>query len=269
MSELYCPGNTFFHKLSPQTKIIFTFLMSITALFIQMPLWNLVFLLAVGIPVIWLKFKLKVTSAVLKPFLRTAVVVTCAIAVSWLLFSGVGKPIYKVYDGIYITDLSIPLAIAMALRLLSLLAITIILVVTTREVDIIAGMRKLRIPYFICLIFALALRFIPTLYDDYHTIVEAQMSRGLELEKGSLLERVKKLIVILVPWLITSFKRVSILANALDSRGFIPLQPRSFYKEPRYSKADYVMIFLSFAVFILVLILRYYFGYLAIIPWRL
>ena len=269
MSELYCPGDTFFHRLAPQTKIIFTFLMSVAALFIQMPIWNLVFLLAVGIPVIWLKFKIKITAKVLGPFIRTAIVVTLAIMISWLLFSGVGTPIIQVYDGIYITDLSIPLAIAMALRLLSLLSITIILVVTTKERDLIAGMRKLHIPYFICLIFALAIRFIPTLYDDYQTIIEAQMSRGLELEKGKFIERIKKQVIILIPWIATSFKRVSTLANALDSRGFVPLQPRSFYREPGYSAIDYAFIALCVVVFVLICILRFYFGYLAIIPWRL
>jgi energy-coupling factor transport system permease protein len=140
----------------------------------------------------------------------------------------------------------------------------------TQESEFIAGLRKLKVPYALCLTFALVLRFIPLLIEEYNQIREAQMARALELEKIPLLERMKHFMAIIVPWLVISLKRVSTLSAAIDSRGFIITgRPRTFFHEPRISTFDWFLILALVGLFVAVFVLRTWMGYFVIVPGRL
>ena len=68
--------------------------------------------------------------------------------------------------------------------------------------------------------FTTAVRLVPTLAVDAQTVVDAQRSRGLELDRGNLLRRIRNYIPILIPLLLIAIRRSLELAEALESRGF-------------------------------------------------
>ena len=257
--EFYSPRKTFFHNLSPPTKIVFVITTSVTALILQEPQANGIFLAALFLIALYVRVPRYVASL----FFRTAIVVGAVLVVTWLFFTHNGTPVLRVWDGIYLYNQSISLAISFLFRLWALLVSTMTFLVITRENEFISGLRKMRIPFSISLMLALVLRFIPMLLSETQQIREAQMARGLELEKIGLYDRMKKFVAIIIPWLVISMKTVSSFTLAISSRGFEVNTgvKRTFFREPQLRFWDYAIISFLVAGSILVIIFRFM-GYL-------
>jgi len=118
-------------------------------------------------------------------------------------------------------------------------AILFILAITPSEIA--AGFNKIGMPYKICTVIALAFRTIPDIARDYIDIKNSLMMRGVELDsrKVSLGKRLKQMLFILSPLIMTSFGRIQIIANAMDLRGYSKLKERSWYSEREPTKADW------------------------------
>lgn len=84
----------------------------------------------------------------------------------------------------------------------------------------------------------ITLRFIPTLVDETDKIMNAQKARGVDLENGKLTERIKALIPILIPLLISSIRRAYELANAMECRCYNEGKGRTRMKQMKLSAAD-------------------------------
>ena len=265
--DFYVAGKSLLHRLDPTTKVVFLLTTSLLALEIQDPRVNGILLLGLLICAVYLRIPRYVSLI----FIRSGVVVGIALSISWLFFSQIGRPLYHLWDGLYIYSLAIPLTLSMLFRLWALLTSTMIFVVVTKESEFIAGLRKLKVPYPLCLTFALVLRFIPLLIEEYQMIREAQMARALELEKIPLMQRMKHFMAIIVPWLVISLKRVATLSAAIDSRGFQVTGggKRTFFNEPRISPANAAIIATLIGVFVVVVVLRTWLGYFVIVPGRL
>ncbi len=100
-------------------------------------------------------------------------------------------------------------------------------------------------------------------------LFEFQISRGLDLESGSILSRVGKFIPQAVPLFIYAIHQTNSLAMALESRGFSPGAKRTFYYELRMTKADYGVMITLAAVLAVTLYLRLGMGLGAVLPGRL
>jgi len=86
----------------------------------------------------------------------------------------------------------------------------------------------------------IALRFIPTLIEETDKIMSAQKARGADFETGSLLQRVKALVPILVPLFISAFRRADELATAMECRCYQGGEGRTKMKLLRFSYFDFV-----------------------------
>lgn len=127
------------------------------------------------------------------------------------------------------------------------------LVMTTKQRDLIRGFTKMGLPYEIGLTILIALRYIPTLYYLAQNIMDAQKSRGLELEKGNFLERARKMIAIIIPLLVLTIKTAEELAIAMESRGFGASRKRTYLIELKMTPIDYLalgIIFLALALYL-------------------
>jgi len=86
---------------------------------------------------------------------------------------------------------------------------------------------------------------VPTMAVDAQTVVDAQRSRGLELDKGNLLKRVRNYIPILIPLLLIAIRRSLELAEALEARGFPGKEGRTSLFLLRFRPVDYLLIGIS------------------------
>ncbi|HDJ89486.1 MAG TPA: energy-coupling factor transporter transmembrane protein EcfT [Thermoprotei archaeon] len=145
----------------------------------------------------------------------------------------------------------------MFLRFIVLSAGFSIFFLTTSPDDFSQALLKIGIPYEYTLMLTIALRFIPTLARDVQTIIDAQRSRGLELERGNIMNRIRNYIPILVPLIIYEIRRSIMIAEALESRAFGAEKKRTNLYEIKLSKIDYLVIIMAIALTTLLIYLNF------------
>ncbi len=173
-------------------------------------------LLVTKIPI---KMYLKNIKAILPILIFTAII---------NLFYGSGGKVLVEFWIIEITTAGISKAVFMALRILLLIFISSALTYTTTPNDLTDAIERLLSPlkfiglksavHTLAMMMTIALRFIPTLTSEAEKIMNAQKARGADLESGGLLQRVKALIPILIPLLISAVRRAYELAEAMECR---------------------------------------------------
>jgi energy-coupling factor transport system permease protein len=144
-----------------------------------------------------------------------------------------------------ITLEAILFGLGMSLRLLTIISASTILTFSVHPDDIMLAMIKLKLPYKSVLVTSLSTRFIPTLIDDVERIGDVQRSRGLELERGNLIQKIRGHMAIVIPLLSNSLDRTVQVAQAMESRAFSSGDKRSFYKELRLGQVDVVVLIIG------------------------
>ena len=251
----YIPAASPVHALDPRGKIILTILVMV-AIFMTHTLtafvvWGLfLFMLArlAKIPV-----RTVISSA--KPVL-VLIIFTSLLH----LFFTPGKPLVSVWR-ISITLEGIVLAISMSLRLALLVMYASILTFTTSPAKISDGLegilsplRRVGLPaHEIAMMITIALRFIPTLFEETGRIIKAQKSRGADFDNGGLIRRAKAYIPVLIPLFVIIFRRADNLATAMEARGYCGGEGRTRLRPLKWRSADSaaLVIFIVIAAVIL------------------
>ena len=113
-------------------------------------------------------------------------------------------------------------------------------------------LKKVGVPvHELSMMMCIALRFIPTLIEETDKIMCAQKARGADFENGSLIDRAKALIPILVPLFISAFRRADELATAMECRCYQGGEGRTKMKLLRYHREDLI----SFGIGILLVLM--------------
>ena len=133
-------------------------------------------------------------------------------------------------------------SVAMALRFMALLTTSSFFFLTTSPDDFGLALEQMGVPYSVCFVFTAALRFVPVMAREIRSIMDAQMSRGLELQKGNLIKRAKNFIPVLIPLFIMAIRRSIEMAEAMESKAFGFSKKRTHYRELEWKLRD------SFAV---------------------
>ena len=141
-------------------------------------------------------------------------------------------------------------------RLMLMVIITTILTATTKPLDLTLGIEKLLKPFevigvpahIIAMMISIALRFIPTLIEETQRIMNAQASRGVDLENGTLKEKIMAVLALIVPLFVSAFDRADQLANAMEARGYDPQRERTRYKVLQMTGIDYAGLAAAAAV---------------------
>ena len=150
--------------------------------------------------------------------------------------------IIQIYTG------GISRAAMMVARILMLITCTFLLTYTTSPIALTDGLealmgplKKVGVPvHELSMMMCIALRFIPTLIEETDKIMCAQKARGADFENGTLIERAKALIPILVPLFISAFRRADELATAMECRCYQGGEGRTKMKLLRYHREDFI-----------------------------
>jgi energy-coupling factor transport system permease protein len=135
--------------------------------------------------------------------------------------------------------------IGMSLRLFAIISAFAILTLTIHPDDLMLSMLKIRLPYKAVLVASLSTRFVPTIMDDIERISDVQQSRGLDLDAGNLMYKIKARTAIMVTLLSNSLDRAVQIAEAMESRAFGSGKSRSSFKELRISRMDTVILIIT------------------------
>jgi energy-coupling factor transport system permease protein len=133
-------------------------------------------------------------------------------------------------------------SIAFAIRFFAIMSAFSFFFMTTSADDLGLALEQIHVPFSIAFTFTTAVRLVPSMAIDAQTVVDAQRSRGLELDKGNLMKRIRNYIPILIPLIISAIRRSVELAEALESRAFGATEKRTSIATLKMRKGDVVAI---------------------------
>jgi energy-coupling factor transport system permease protein len=259
----YFPGNSLLHKLDPRMKLVLSaFFIVLIFLAKSAPAYAAVLLFAVLIIALsGISFGTVLKS--LKP-LFFVLIFTTLINVFW----NHGGEVLWQWKFITITEQGIIRAITMALRIILLMASTsVILMYTTSPIaltdgleQLLAPLAKIKVPvHTFAMMMTMALRFIPTLLEETQKIINAQKARGADFDSGNIVAKAKALIPVLIPLLISQFRRAEELATAMECRCYRGGGGRTRMTILHFSARDFVSAGAVVALFAGILLMNYYF----------
>jgi len=234
-AEIYLDNNSFIHRLDPRTKIMVFLMTFIALLLFEDPFW----MMPVAILIL---VQLFISNALLnlRRIRYILIVLTISSMVLWNFFSQGITPLFWVFE-----LESFYFSIARTLLILFMIATGMILITSTRNEELVLGMIRLGMPYRVGFAISTALRLVPTIASSTMTISQAQRSRGLNLDSGGIMDRIRKFLPLLVPVFISTIRSTNIFAMALESKGFGARENRTFYLNLQMRKADYYVLIFS------------------------
>ncbi len=149
-------------------------------------------------------------------------------------------------------------AAAMTLRFVVLIASFSVFFLTTSPDHLGLALQQSHVPYEFCFAFTTAVRFVPVLADEAQTIMDAQKARGLELESGNIIKRIRNYIPILIPLIVNAIRRSLELAEAMESRAWGASDKRTNLYKLNLKRADIILVIISVLMLILALYLWLY-----------
>ncbi|MER2118292.1 MAG: energy-coupling factor transporter transmembrane component T, partial [Enterococcus casseliflavus] len=105
----------------------------------------------------------------------------------------------------------------------------------------------------VSLMLSIALRFVPTLMDETEKIMNAQRARGVDFGEGSLVQKMKAVIPLLIPLFVSSFNRAEDLATAMEARGYQGGEGRTKYRILHWHLQD-TIVMVAFGLMTIVLV---------------
>ncbi|MCX8171816.1 MAG: energy-coupling factor transporter transmembrane protein EcfT [Candidatus Bathyarchaeota archaeon] len=224
------------HRIDPRAKFIYVcVLFAISLLFSQLIL--LLAILLLQVPLVVLAKVKREWFRLLRGSALFALIIFIMNIVS-LYFYGSNQPI----------EIIIEHALAMSVRFIVLVESFSIFFLTTSPDMLSLSMEQMGIPYEICFAFTTAIRFIPVLAEEAQTIIDSQRARGLYLEGGNFIKRVRNYIPILIPLIVNSIRRSLELAEAMESRAWGASRKRTNLYVLRMGRRDYLFILISAAM---------------------
>ena len=240
----FFPGKSFIHAMDPRMKLILTVLY-VVALFLVPDFWGFLIVAAlIFLVAAFSKISIKVVLKGLKPLLFIIVFT----ALFNILYGG-GEPLFPKVEWLFWlkTD-GVKNALFMIIRIILLILGTSYLTYTTSPVMLTDALERLirplkifRFPvHELAMMMTIALRFIPTLIDETDKIINAQKARGADFETGNIIRRAKALVPILIPLLVSAFRRAEELADAMECRCYHGGEGRTRYKVYSFGWRDLV-----------------------------
>ncbi len=255
----YFPGQSVIHRLDPRTKLTML-VVYIVALFLAEG-W-----VSYGLVFLFLAVVIRLSTIPLKSILRgmkPLVMILIFTGVLNLFFTQDGEVLVKFWV-LTVTSGGLSRALMMMARILMLISGTFLLTYTTSPIALTDGLEALMNPlkkvgvpvHELSMMMCIALRFIPTLIEETDKIMSAQKARGADFESGSLTDRARALIPILVPLFISAFRRADELATAMECRCYQGGEGRTKMKQLHYHREDFLSYCAGAVLLVAVIVLK-------------
>ncbi|MGN0807691.1 MAG: energy-coupling factor transporter transmembrane component T family protein [Candidatus Coproplasma sp.] len=259
----YYPTQSFVHRLDPRVKLLmliaYIVMIFVANNFYSLALCALILLAAIIAARVPFGSVLRSVKGIIVILVFTSVL---------NVFFHKGEHLLVEWWIIHIYLEGIIFAVFLILRLFFLVMASSILTLTTTPVNLCDGVESLLFPltlikipvHVLALIMSIALRFIPTLIDETNRIISAQKARGADFETRNIFKKVKAIIPVLVPLLLSALRRAEELGDAMDARCYSCGKKRTKYKKLTLTWRDGVAVLFG-AVLIAGVILFNIYGY--------
>ena len=263
----YYPVRSFVHDMDPRAKIIFV-IAYIVAIFLADNFFGLaavILFLLVAVLLSRVPFGRVLRSVKMILFL---VIFTAVLNLFFYAGESAYEPLLQ-WGIVRITWESVVNTVYLAVRLFLLVLGTSLLTLTTTPVSLTDGLESLLKPlsyikvpvHELALIMSIALRFIPILVDETNRIISAQKARGADFDTGGIIKRAKAMIPVLIPLLVSAFRRAEDLGDAMDARCYSGAKGRTKYKKLTFTWRDLLgLLFFAALITGIVLLNTYLLG---------
>ena len=141
------------------------------------------------------------------------------------------------------------------------LPVAILFISATNPSEFAASLNSIGVSYKVGYSVAIALRYIPDIQRDYHSISQAQQARGVELGRSEpFFKRLKNAVSILLPLILTSRNRIDTISNAMELRGFGKSDKRTWYTRRPFTRRDFIALGFGAALLLISLTVTIKFG---------
>lgn len=160
-------------------------------------------------------------------------------------------------------------SIGLALRLVALMASFSLFFLTVHPDELSQALIQMRVKFEFAFAMSMAMRYVPTLGQEAYAIMDAQRARGIELDKGNILKRIRNIVPIIVPLIIVSIRRALSIAESMESRGFGASDNRTYMETLSFRKRDWAVVFISLAFLVALVYIRLFVPLPLWMEWKL
>ncbi len=235
--SLYLDRDTWVHRLDPRTKMFLLLGMFVLPFVFLNPLYEV----AVLALVLLFGYSAKVLVN-LRRIWFILVVIAIFTIVLWSIFGAGQTPLF-----LFVEREALLYGVAIAIRIDTTIIAGMIFLSTTRNEEVAIGLVRLGIPYRFAFAVSTALRLVPMIVTTGLTIGQAQRSRGLDLESGNIVERIRKHLPLLVPVFVSTVRSTNVFSMALESKGFGARPERTFFLHTAMGGRD-ALVLVAFVV---------------------
>ena len=255
----YVAGDSIIYRMDPRGKLLATILFILFVFLANNPVSYVIVTIFSFVAVAATKLKPKIFWDGVKPL------IWLILFTSFLqLFFTVGGTVYWQWTIFALSSYGITNAVFIFIRFTVIILISTVMTVTTKPLEIadaiewlLKPLKIVRVPVDkIALVMSIALRFVPTLFDETLKIMNAQRSRGADFNNGGLITRAKAITPLLVPLFINSLETAIDLSTAMESRGYRGDQGRTKFRVLRWSYLDLINLAYFTLLLILLLVFR-------------
>lgn len=261
----YEEKDTWIHRLSGVTKLVFFLLWSITSMLSYDTRVLLVMLVCSLVIFAVSKTEWRQVGAVFKFIMLFLIINLLAI---FLFSPNQGTKIYGTET--VLVHIAGPYTLTLEqlfyefnvmIKYLTVIPAVFMFIVTTNPSEFAASLNKVGVSYNIGYSVALALRYIPDVQDDFKKIKHAQEARGIEMSsKASLMNRIKSMAAIIFPLIFSSMDRIDIISNAMELRGFGKHKKRTWYSVKKLERNDYLTLAVTIIFSVVALVITFWNG---------
>ena len=243
----YAPKNTWIHRLSGVTKMLFFVLWSIAGM-----LTYDTRVLAVMLAISLLIFKVSKTEwKQVGTVFKFILFFLFLNLITVFLFSpyqgteiyGTKTVLFHIAERYSVTTEQLFYEFNIMLKYFTVVPVVLMFMVTTNPSEFAASMNRLGISYNVGYAIAIALRYVPDVQSDFTKIKHAQEARGIEMSnKASIFKRLKNMANIIFPLIFSSMDRIDVVSNAMELRGFGKKKKRTWYMGKPLERNDYLTL---------------------------
>lgn len=255
----YIPGDSLIHRLDPRSKLLAMFAFLLLVFWANNLVTNALLIAFVFGMVLLSGIRLSFFINGLKPMIGIILFTTF-----FQVFFTSGATVLWEFWFLKLTVEGLQQAAIIFIRFVLIIFFSTLLTLTTTPLSLadgiesgLAPLKRFKVPvHEIGLMLSMSLRFVPTLMDDTTRIMNAQRARGVDFNEGSLIQKVKSVIPILIPLFASSFKRADALATAMEARGYQGGEGRSKYRVLEWKMSDTVTILVMLVLATLLFLLK-------------
>ena len=234
------------HQMDPRAKFVYVCVLFAAAVMFS-NLIPLLVLFLIQMPLVFIAKVQKEWARSMKGSAMFAIIIFAMNLLSLYFYSG-----YETFASI------LERSLAMTVRFIVLIQTFSVFFLTTSPDLLGLALEQSRVPYELCFAFTTAVRFVPVLAEEAQTIMDAQKARGLELEGGNFLKRVRNYIPILIPLIVNAIRRSLELAETMESRAWGANKNRTNLYVLKMGKNDILLILASLLILVVSLYVSMY-----------